>query len=150
MGEELLRNGQRSRSEHAEREHSELSSNIRHYSTLRFAVFCGYLVLVAGVAGAVFSGSPLANAETVWRRLAASVLPILTGFIGLGGSLFETRLWKYLRSFKRRAGALEEQLGYEIWSAVPEGRFVTTHRVVLTSYRLLGGIWLLLGIWLAV
>jgi hypothetical protein len=104
--------------EHYRDEYKEASSNLRHYSTLRFAVFTVFLAVQAGLIGFGLNASAV-------RSIVVKIAGLIAAFIFW---MYTERINAYRRLFLRRASELENRLGFEQYVALPKPMlgFLTT------------------------
>lgn len=95
-------------------EYKEVSSNLIHYSNLRFAVFTVLLAIEVGLMGASFG----------WIAQAPSGVSILSRVGGIIATfvfwIFHERIIAYRRVFLQRATHLETELGYNLYLSRPK------------------------------
>lgn len=115
-------------------EYRECSSNIRHYSTLRFHCLTVFAAINAGLLAA--------NEYTdTWA------MP-LAGIAVSGVLLFaEIQINRYISLFQSEAAAIEQELGMALWASRKGLELVQSrNHVVPVVYGLVIALWLVLGV----
>lgn len=97
-------------------EYSEVSQYIRHFSTLRFAIFSVFFAVQAGLVAFAFDRGPLAATPVASARIGGLLVALV--FWG-----YQERVIKLVAHFMQVAANLENQLGYSQISTIPPSRF---------------------------
>lgn len=103
--------------EDAKVEYIDVSSNLRHWNTLRFAELTIFIAVTGAMLNLVFSGTvpPIVN---ILLKLAGALISLM--FLILHE---RTMTWWY--RFVERAAELEEQLGFQQYRNRPRGHRIT-------------------------
>ncbi len=130
----------RSREEIKE-EYLDASTNVRHWSNLRFAQLTVYIAVSGGLTAILFN-SAFILAEP-FRLIIASAGVITTIVFWIT----EERTMAYWRNFIERAAALEPALGYRQYSTRPPGKLISSANAIRVLFVLLFIFWVSLAIW---
>lgn len=109
--------------ERAEKEYADLSQNMRHYGSMRFAQLTLFSAITAGLAKV---------AQESAQGWPVSVQAAVCGAGALVAAAFwvmEERAADYWHHFRRRANALEASLGYRQYSTKQSKRISATNAV---------------------
>lgn len=119
-------------------EYKEVSSNLRHYSNLRFAIFTVLLAIQIGLMG--FGSDWIAQTPVV-PPIAANIGGLIATFVFW---VFHERVVAYREIFVQRAIYLETELGYNQYSSRPKPilGFLGTSFVSRLFFSALGIFWI--------
>jgi hypothetical protein len=100
-------------------EYNDLSENMRHYASLRFAQLTLYFAFVAGLVTVLFlQTSPLPDSF----RLVLKII----GFVGsVAFGVMEKRAADYWHHFCHRAIEIEDLLGYRQYASRPVAKLIS-------------------------
>jgi hypothetical protein len=120
-------------------EHSELSSNVRHYGSLRFAMLTVYFAVLGGIISVAFGfvepKTPVSVKPAVIARCAGLFFTIIF-------FVLETAVDRILTQEVKRMKELERALGYKELASLPKSRFSRTKIAVWFLYIGVGIFWL--------
>lgn len=105
--------------EAANTEYLDVSSNLRHWNTLRFAELTIYIAIMGAMMNVAFGRSVEQPPEFLLLvKVAGFVVSLLFWILQE-----RTMMWWY--AFVERAAQLEEILGYEQYRNRPQGHYIT-------------------------
>lgn len=121
-------------------EYTEVLSEIRHYSNLRFAIFTLFFAVSGALLSAAF-GLIEVKGDVTSRQLQS--------FVRFGGLLitclfflYELRIQALINHGFRAGVALESRLLYSYLSSRPSWRWYRSHHATIVFFVLLLGLWL--------
>jgi hypothetical protein len=116
-------------------EYMDASSNVRHWSTLRFAQLTIYIALMGGLLNIIYGkSSPLSFQTGILLKIAGLLLTFL--FWNL-----QERTMLYWYNFVRRAAELEETLGFRQYSNRPRAGFFSSRNGMRLLFLIMALIW---------
>ncbi len=123
--------------EYSKEEYLDVSANLRHYGSARFALLTLFLAIVAGLLTAVYGGQiqPGEVVITIWKIGGA--------LISLAFLVMEERTSCYYRRFRERAIELEKALGFKQYRNCPKQKGITSTNAVRVVYGLTAFFWLI-------
>ncbi len=124
----------------AEHEYMDASSNIRHWSTLRFAQLTIYIAITGGLLNVYFGRGPLPAVSAILLSIAGVLLSIL--FLILQE---RTMMWWYM--FVVRADELEKDLGFRQYSARPPAGLFSSRNAIRLLFALMIIFWVVTLVW---
>jgi hypothetical protein len=100
-------------------EYLDVSDNIRHWNTLRFAELTIYIALTGALLNTIIGKSPpLPPAVSIPAKIAGVLVTILF-------FVLQERTMLYWYNFVDRAAELEKELGFQQYSSRPRARIIT-------------------------
>lgn len=114
-----------------------MSDNMRHYANMRFAQLTLFFAFTAALASTVFTVDPPLSAGVRF------VLKIFGAMTAVVFALMDHRACSYWHAHRRRAIAMESELGYQQYSSQSRRRVLTATNA--TRLLLWGGmvVWVL-------
>jgi hypothetical protein len=122
-------------------EYIDLSTNLRHWNTLRFAELTIFIALTGGLLNVLYIGKA---AQMPQANLVMKGAGILVSIIFY---LLHERTMAWWHAFLTRAIAIESDLGYRQYSDVPRTRIITGTNVVRAFYLVILAFWVASLIW---
>jgi len=121
-------------------EYEQLSQTHKHYSGLRYAILTVFFAITAGFVSVSFGQTMSALTATSFLNIAAKIGGICTTYAFWS---LEERLDAYLKHFDQRLLALEEILGYQIYSRRPKYHrpFLRTQMATRLLYSIVAVFW---------
>jgi hypothetical protein len=116
-------------------EYMDASSNVRHWSTLRFAQLTIYIALMGGLLNLIFgkSGS-LSSQAGILIKVAGLLLTLL--FWNL-----QERTMLFWYNFVRRAAELEETLGFNQYKSRPRAGILSSRNSMRLLFLVMSLLW---------
>lgn len=122
-------------------EYLDVSSNIRHWNTLRFAELTIYIALTGGLLSAIIGKSPpLPQAVSAPAKVVGLLVTVL--FLVL-----QERTMLYWYNFVRRAAELEEELGFQQYSTRPRAGLMTGRNAMRLFFLIMILFWAVSLFW---
>lgn len=112
-------------------QYSEANSNLRHYSTLRFAIFTVYFAIIGGVIALGFGVAKIHQAGNVDIRFWAKCAGLL---VSASFATLEVICERYLRHFQDVLEELEQDLDYKQMATKPTFRFPKAYHATWGLY----------------
>lgn len=116
-------------------EYVDVSNNLRHWNTLRFAELTVFIALTAGLLSALYIGKGGQLYEA----------GILLKSAGIGSTLvflvLQERTMAWFHAFLRRSIELERQLGFHQYRDVPRVRVLTSRNAIRLLFLMILVLW---------
>lgn len=125
-------------------EYTEVMAELRHYSSLRFAIFAVFATAMTVLGAVVFDAEFEKSTQALNVSVKVLGLALAISFAG-----FEYITDSYLKAFGERAVMLEEMLCYSIWKSRPKGSSVLVRIFVFLLFMsvIFGWFFLLISTW---
>lgn len=123
----------------AKNEYSELMQMLRFYGNMRFALLTVFAALTGGLLAFLGKAETASSAVPLQAMRIGGLIVALVCWVGEVSAVF---VWSH---FAKRAAALEDVLGYRMYSTMPGAphfRFLPTTYAVWLLYLLVGVFWL--------
>jgi hypothetical protein len=122
-------------------EYLDVSDNIRHWNTLRFAELTIYIALTGAMLNAITGNSPplptLVSAQAKIAGLAVTILFLV----------LQERTMLYWYSFIQRAAELEKELGFQQYSSRPPAGIITGRNAMRVFFLIMVLFWFISLFW---
>jgi hypothetical protein len=116
-------------------EYLDVSNNIRHFGTTRFAELTIYIALIAGMLNVTFGRfTPITPEVSIGLKITGLLITILFWTL-------QERTMKYWYAFMDRAVELEKELGFKQYSARPRPGIITGHNAVRSFFAIMFLFW---------
>jgi len=116
-------------------EYMDASSNVRHWSTLRFAQLTIYIALMGGLLNIIYGKSGSLSIQAgILLKIAGLLLTLL--FWNL-----QERTMLYWYNFVRRAAELEETLGFSQYSNRPKAGVFSSRNAMRLLFFVMALLW---------
>jgi len=121
--------------DHFSDEYLDVSANLRHYGSMRFALLTLFLAIIGGLLVSVFG-------DQVQPPVAVrTILRVGGALSSVAFLVMEQRACRYWRAFRQRAVELEKELGFKQYSSCPKQGVVSSTNAVRLFYILVGLFW---------
>ncbi len=121
---------------HLKDEYLDVSTNLRHYGSARFALLTLFLAVIAGLLAATFGNQAELPSSIKTMLKVGGILSSVVFFI------MEERASRYWHLFKQRAVELEKELSFKQYTNCPEQTLVSSTNAVRLFYILVMLFWL--------
>lgn len=122
-------------------EYLDVSANIRHWNTLRFAELTIYIALTGAMLNAIIGKSPpLPPVVSAPAKIAGMVVTILF-------FVLQERTMLYWYGFIERAAELEKELGFQQYSSRPPAGIVTGRNAMRLFFLIMVLFWVVALFW---
>lgn len=122
-------------------EYIDLSNNLRHWNTLRFAELTIFIALAGGLLNVLYIGKADQIAEVSLLLKAAGILVSALFF------LLHERTMAWWQAFRRRAIEVEKELGFRQYTDTPKASVFTSTNAVRAFYLVILGYWIASIFW---
>lgn len=123
--------------ENAKAEYLDVSSNLRHWNTLRFAELTIYIAVMGAMMNFAFgNAADYTESFSLVVKTAGILISLLFWILQE-----RTMMWWY--SFVKRAAELEEILGFEQYRRRPQGHRITGRIAIRLFFFLIMIFWLI-------
>ena len=118
-------------------EYLDVSNNLRHWNTLRFAELTIYIAIIGAMMNVVF-GKPAPLPITI-----SSLVKIAGVLVSILFLILQERTMAYWYKFVERAAELEEVLGFEQYKRRPKARVITGRSAVRLFFLVIILFWVI-------
>jgi hypothetical protein len=123
-------------------EYADVSSNVRHFQTIRFAQLTIFIALTGGLLNVLFGR---AATLPLWGSIIIRIAGLL---ISLLYWVLQERTMLYWRHFIHRAAELEKLLGYKQYSTRPRAGLFTGTNAMRLFFLVITLFWVSSLLWL--
>ncbi|NOG93111.1 MAG: hypothetical protein HND42_07715 [Armatimonadetes bacterium] len=119
-------------------EYIDVSNNLRHWNTLRFAELTVFMALTAGLINAMYIGKGAQSFEAGLLLKCAGIFSTLAFFV------LQERTMTWFHAFNRRAIELEKELGFRQYMDVPRVRVLSGQNSIRSLFMMILAFWILM------